>query len=115
MTRHQGFDVRVAPEVEDVLRRSESSGTSLRGRFLVEAERLAAFGLRSRSARKLRGLDLWEARVGDHRAFFRLVPGTRTIAVGALVSKRTRRLRMDKLRAIERQVRTWENELKDRG
>ena len=60
MTRHQGFDVRVAPEVEDALRRSESSGTSLRGRFLVEAERLA-------------------------------------------------------LRAIERQVRTWENELKDRG
>jgi mRNA-degrading endonuclease RelE of RelBE toxin-antitoxin system len=115
MTRPQGFDVRVAPEVEHVLQRADRSGTPLRARFLVETERLAAHGLRSRSTRKLGGLDLWEARIGDYRAFFRLVPGTRTIAIGALVAKRTKRLRMDKLRAIERQVRTWENDLADRG
>lgn len=115
MTRHQGFDVRVAPDVRRVLLQADRSGTPLRARFVVESERLATYGLRSRSAKKLRGLDLWEVRIGDHRAFIRLVPETRTIAVGALVAKRTRRLPIEKLRVIERQIREWENELGSRG
>jgi hypothetical protein len=112
MTRHQGFDVRVAPEVEAALLRGDPQ---LHARFTVEMRRLREHGTRSRSAKKLHGLDLWEVRIADHRAFFRRIPGTRTIAVGALVVKRRKRLRMGKLRVIERQVRRWENELGDRG
>jgi hypothetical protein len=112
MTRRQGFDVRVAPEVEAALLQGHPR---LSAKFTVEMRRLREYGTRSRSAKKLRGLDLWEARVADHRAFFRLIPGTRTIAVGALVAKRRKRLRMDKLRVIERQVHRWESELGDHG
>lgn len=40
MTRHDGYDVRVAPEVEAVLRKADRSGRLLRARFLTQMDRL---------------------------------------------------------------------------
>jgi hypothetical protein len=113
MTRHQRFDVRVAPEVERVLSEADRSGTPLRARFLTQMDRLAANGTDARSVKKLTNHELWEVRAGSYRAFFRPVLGTRTIAVGVLAAKRTKRLSAVRLRIIERQVQTWVDELSD--
>ena len=113
MTRHQGLDVRVAPEVRQLLRRSARSDARLQGRFITQMRRLGTSDTRARSAKKLVALDLWEVRIGSHRAFFCPVPGSRRIAVGALVFKDAQKLRMAKLRAIERQVHQWRDRLKE--
>lgn len=115
MTRHDGLDVRIAPEVEETLQRADRSGQQLRARFLTQADRLAANGLEAHEAKKLGSLDLWELRVGDHRAFLCSMPATRMIAVGALVAKRRSRLRPKTLQVIERQVRGWADALSREG
>ena len=61
--------------------------------------------------KKLRSLDLWEIRVGRHRLFFCLVPGTNQLAVGALLEKTSRRIEMARLRQIEREVHRWRDAL----
>lgn len=63
--------------------------------------------------KKLRGLDLWEMRTGDHRAFFCPVRGTNLLAVGAFGSKKTAKFKMTKLRAIERRVHHWGDNLEE--
>ena len=104
MTRLEGFDVRVAPEVWSALRGLDRSDPGFRSRFVAEMRRLKANGTRARSAKKLSGFELWEMRVGNYRAFLSPVPGSRRIAVGALVGKDSRRLRAQALRTIEREV-----------
>jgi hypothetical protein len=105
----------VAPQVEATLLKADREGRPLRAWFVVAMRQLATNGLRAPSARKFKGLDIWEVRVGDHRAFLRPVSGTHTIGVGALLPKRTQRIRMDRLKLIERQVDEWSCELEDDG
>ena len=74
-------------------------------------ERLGREGPRATGAKKLRGLDLWEIRFEDHRAFFRLVPRTNMIAVGFAQAKKSSRIHMRRLAHIERVVTAWSDEL----
>ena len=73
--------------------------------------RLRREGTRAAGARKLKGLDLWEIRFEDHRAFFRLVPRGHIIAVGYMQAKKSKRIPMRRLRHIERVVSAWSDEL----
>jgi hypothetical protein len=73
--------------------------------------RLRYEGTRAEGAKKLNGLDLWEIRFESHRAFFRLVPHSRTVAVGFVQTKKSKRIPMRRLRHIERVVRAWSDEL----
>lgn len=111
MTRPRGFDVRVAPEVLEVLERSRDHRE--RVRFLSAVDRLALHGTRAPGAKKLISLDLWEVRYGDSRAFFCPVPGTRKLAVGAVLRKKSRKLAMSHLRAAERSVHRWRSRLEE--
>jgi len=113
MTRHQGFDVRVAPEVLATLARSPKrpASTERTKGFARAMRRLRREGTRAEGVKKLKGLDLWEIRFESHRAFFRLVPRTRTIAVGFVQTKKSWRIPMRRLRHIERVVRGWSDEL----
>jgi len=116
MTRHRTFDVRVAPDVEQAVRamahRPGTASTDAK-HVLAAQQRLAAFGTRANGAKKLRSLALWEIRAGRQRIFFCPVPGTRRLAVGALIVKSTSRLRTAKLKAIEHEVHRWRDELKE--
>ena len=114
MTRHQRFDVRVAPEVEKrMLDLAERSGAArvesrhIRAALLL----LGSMGTRAHGAKKLKSLELWEIRAGRHRLFFTLVPGTRRLAVGALIAKDARRIGMTRLKLIERKVHLWRDKV----
>lgn len=113
MTRHEGFDVRVAPEVYESIELTRDPREA--AAFFDAVDRLARHGTRASGAKKLKGLDLWEIRFRDSRAFFDLVPGKRVIAVGAVTSKKSRRLRMSRLRVIEQQVQRWRRLLENEG
>lgn len=109
MTRPQGFDVRVAPEVLARYEgRSKGARRSRDARSFADAmERLRREGTRATGAKKLKGFDLWEIRADDQRAFFRPVPRSNRIAVGYVLTKTTRRLWSSRLRHIERIVGQW--------
>ncbi len=115
MTRHSGWEVRVSAEVNEAIVREARREADAR----IVADVRNAMGLlringtRATGAKKLRALDLWEIRIGDFRAYFCPVRGTNLLAVGALEAKRTRRLRMTKLRMIERRVHRWRDTLKE--
>ena len=106
MTRHQRFDVRVAPEVVEVLS-SRKASASLSQQFGQAMRRLEQFGTRATGAKKLAGLNLWEIRAGEYRAYFCPVPGKRVLAVGALVPKKAKRHRSARLSSIETRVHRW--------
>jgi hypothetical protein len=61
--------------------------------------------------KKLKGLDLWEIRVGTFRAYFCLVPGSGEVAVGALLEKKTGRHRPAELKTIEARVHRWRDDV----
>ena len=82
-------------------------------RVWAAQERLARAGTRAKGARKLRSLDLWEIRAGQFRLFFCPVPGQRVLAVGSVVVKSSRRIKMAKLQQIERAVHRWRDTLGD--
>ena len=113
MTRHRGFDVRVAPQVEQqLLRLAQRPGHSM-----VESRRIRAallllesMGTRASGTKKMKSLDLWEIRAGRYRLFFALVPGTSRIAVGALIAKDAQRIKMTRLKLIECKVHQWRDE-----
>lgn len=113
MTRHQRFDVRVAPPVlEAVAGISLGVPQTRRARAFADAmERLRREGTRAHGAKKLKGLDLWEIRADEWRAFFVPVPRGRRIAVGAILAKRSRRVRMSRLKHIERVVHDWSDQV----
>ena len=73
---------------------------------------LASMGTRANGARKLQSLELWEVRAGRHRLFFSPVPGTHKLAVGALIVKEVRRIKMSRLRHIEHKVHIWRDALR---
>lgn len=109
MTRHERFDVRVAPEVLASVggERSRVPDTGQARAFASAMERLRREGTRASAVKKLQGLDLWEARIGDQRVFLRPVPHSNLIAVGAILTKKSRRIRMSRLQDVERVVRAW--------
>jgi hypothetical protein len=113
MSREKRWRVRVAAEAHDVI--LESARTTGHRRltrdFDQAMDHLARSGTRATGAKKLKTLDLWEIRVGDHRAYLCLVTGTAQLAVGALVAKRTRKHRIKTLKAIERKVHRWRDQL----
>jgi hypothetical protein len=113
MTRHQGFDVRVAPDVLAALAGVPPGvpRTRIARAFAGAMDRLGHAGTHAAAAKKLKGLDLWEVRVEDRRVFFRPVARSNVIAVGFIATKRSRRLRMSRLKHIERAVRRWSDEL----
>ena len=113
MTRHQGFDVRISPQVLAALGSASGGAPRTRGaRAFAEAmERLSREGTRAQGAKKLKGLDLWEMRFENRRAFFRLGPRSQMIAVGFALTKKSSRLPMRRLKHIERVVRAWSDEL----
>jgi hypothetical protein len=113
MTRHRGFDVRVAPHVLESIDHAQDPRQP--AAFFDAVDRLARHGTRAPGAKKLKALDLWEIRFRDSRAFFTVVPGKRVIAVGAVTSKKSRRLRMSRLRTIEHQVQRWRRQLENEG
>ena len=106
MTRPQGFDVRVAPDVVDVLS-SRRACVGLAQQFGQAMRRLEQFGTRATGAKKLAGLDPWEIRAGEHRAYFCPVPGKRVLAVGALIPKKAKRHRSARLLVITARVHRW--------
>jgi len=74
-------------------------------------ERLRREGTRAHGAKKLKDLDLWEIRAHDWRAFFVPLSRGNRIAVGAILTKRSQRIRMRKLKHIERVVHHWSDEV----
>ena len=113
MSRPSGWSVRVSPDVDDAIlavARRDSSARLVTD-VLAGFDRLARSGTRATGVKKLRSLDLWEIRLGDYRAYFCPVPGTDLLAVGVLEAKRTRRLRMERIKTIERKVHGWRDSL----
>ena len=110
MTRHRGFDVRVSPEVEAQIREWARTQRSDARKVIDAQDRLAREGTRAPGAKKLQGLDLWEIRAGRFRVFFCLVPRTNQLAIGAVLAKTARRIRMAKLKRVEREVHRWREE-----
>lgn len=116
MTRHEGFDVRLAPEVVRAIRElTRQSGKAVDDvrRIYAAQDALRRTGTRAAGVKKLRSLETWEIRAGRYRLFFCRLPGTRVIAVGAVVVKSSRRIRMARLRQIERRVQAWRRELEE--
>ena len=116
MTRHQGFDVRVAPEVERELKDlAHGHGhAAVDARRIRQAiQRLEAEGTWANGVRKMQSLALWELRAGDYRLFFCQLRGTRRLAVGAMARKSRQRLPMRHLKRIETEVRRWREELEE--
>jgi hypothetical protein len=114
MTRRKGFDVCVAPQVERHIRRLAQHGGAAAddARHLLAAQdRLALNGTRADGVKKLRALDLWEIRAGRYRLFFCLVPRSNLLAVGVVLAKTSRRIRMARLKRIELEVHQWRDEL----
>ena len=113
MTRHQGYDIRVAPEVKEQIRQLGLQRRRESRQAVSALDRLAHEGTRAAGASKLRGLDLWEVRAGQIRLFFSPVPRSRRIAVGAMVVKKTKRLRMARLRHLESVTHRWRTEVEN--
>jgi hypothetical protein len=115
MTRPQRWNVRVSPTVEEQVRllARRDPHARLVADIKIAMALLSVSGTRATGVKKLRGLDLWEMRIGDHRAFFCPVRGTNLLAVGALESKKTAKFKMTKLRAIERRVHHWGDNLEE--
>ena len=115
MTRHRRYDVRLSPEVEQALHpvRPDPETAKRARRFFDAMDRLSDQGTRAGGVKKIQGSELWEMRLGDRRVFFCLVAGTRLIAVGAVVTKKTRKLRAGKLHSIENAVQAWRDALED--
>jgi hypothetical protein len=115
MTRPQRWDVRIAPDVEEQVR--ALARRDPHARFVADIKSAMALmivsGTRATGVKKLRGLDLWEIRISDHRAFFCPVRGTSVLAVGALEAKKTEKFKMTRLRAIERRVHHWRDNLEE--
>jgi hypothetical protein len=107
------WQVRVSVDIEDRMRglARERPSARLAADFRAALDRLATSGTRANGVKKLSSLQLWQVRIGDHRAFFDLVPGSRVIALGALVTKRRSRLDMKELMAVQRRVHRWRDEL----
>jgi len=107
------WQVRVSVDIEDRMRGLARKRPSARlaADFRAALDRLAMSGTRANGVKKLSSLQLWQVRIGDHRAFFDLVPGSRVIALGALVTKRRSRLDMKELMAVQRRVHRWRDEL----
>lgn len=114
MTRRPHFDVRIPPAVRRLVDPGDSGhGARRASHFFDGMDRLSIEGTRAAGVKKLKGREVWEMRLGDRRAFFCLVPGTRIIAVGALSTKKSRRLSSNRLRVIERAVHAWRTALED--
>ena len=110
MTRHQRFDVRVAPEIERALKEmaaAHGAAAADSQRMLRALRRLREEGVWACEVQKLQSLDLWEVRAGEYRLFFCPIRGTRRLAVGAMVRKSRQRLPMRRLRRIESRVHRW--------
>jgi len=106
----KGWQVRVAPDVTEFVDGSaRRHGDSLRlaTRFHQAMSALASQGTRANGAKKLKSMDLWEIRVGDHRAYFCLVPDTNELAVGAFAPKRTRKQSPRTMKGLEMKTHRW--------
>jgi len=102
------WDVDLHPDIVDLLldsRRATGLGPKLRARLEHAIELLEANGPRANGAKRLNDLDLYEVRVMDHRLFFNVVPGGRTIAATVFVRKATSRLPNRVYEGYERRVR----------
>ncbi len=106
MTRRQGFDIRVAPEVWNVVR-SRKAPVALPQQFQNAMRRLEHYGTKAAGAKKLTDAEFWEIRFGDYRAYFCPVRGVRAIAVGVVLAKKTKRHRPAELAAVESRVHRW--------
>jgi hypothetical protein len=117
MTRHQGWDVHVAPDVPAAIDEgaAKSERTKRRAAFAGAMDRLGRQGTRTNGVKKMKGLDLWELRIGDTRVFFIRVTRSNLIAVGAIATKRSRRMRMSRLQHIERVVHEWGDRVEKTG
>ena len=107
MTRHQRFDVRLAPEVAEAvceLAERPGAGAAQARRLRTAIWHLSVEGTRASGAKKLRSLDLWEIRVGDYRVFFCPVRRTKQVAVATMLTKTVRRLPMRRQKHIEAKV-----------
>ena len=116
MTRHQEFDVRLSPDVEralDALAAAGGIGAADSRRAMRALRRLREEGVWARGVQRMRSLDLWEIRAGDYRLFFCPVPGTRRLAVGAMVRKTRQKLPMRQLKRVESRVRQWRAEVEE--
>ena len=111
MTRPERWDVRIAPDVLEALERRHDLRDQVS--FFDAIDRLSRQGTRAPGTKKLASMDLWEVRFRDSRAFFCLVLGAPVIAVGAVLIKKKRRLRMSSLQAAERAVHRWRKRLED--
>ncbi len=65
--------------------------------------------------KRLKGLDLWEIRFENQRAFFQTVPHSRVIVVGFAQTKKSNRIPTRRLRHIERVVRARSDGLEANG
>ena len=116
MTRHESFDVRVAPDVEEVLTAlaaSRGSAATDSQRLLRALRHLRDEGIWARNVQKMQSLDLWELRAGDYRLCFCPVRDSRRLAVGSVARKARRKLPMRQLKQIEKKVHRWRAEVED--
>lgn len=111
MARHRGFDIRLAPKVEEQVRELARRHQGEVRQLIGAQDRLAREGTRAPGVKRLSSLDLWEVRAGRTRLYFCPVRGTNQLAVGAMAVKTTKRLRMARLKDIERSVHHWRAEL----
>jgi len=84
------WDVDLHSDIVDLLsdpRRAPGLSPQLRARLVHAIDLLEANGPRANGAKRLNDLDLYEIRVMDHRLFFDVVPGGRTIAATVFVRK----------------------------
>lgn len=117
MSKPPGWEVRISPDIDETLlgvARGRAS-SELIADFRGAMDLLARNGTRANGAKKLRSLDLWEIRVGDHRAYFCPVSGATVLAVGVLEAKNTKRLPSRKLKTIERKVHRWRDTVEEKS
>ncbi len=113
MTRHEGCTVHVSRRVREQIRQLGQRHQRESHQATSALDRLARAGTRASGVSKLQGLDLWEIRAGQVRLFFCPVAGSHEVAVGAMTVKKTKRLRMTRLKHLESVVHGWRAEVEN--
>lgn len=107
MTADAPWTIDLSPEVEQVILDSlkpRSTTVKLVAHLRHALDLLAANGPRANGAKKLNDLDMYQIRVDDHRLFFGIVPGLRTLAVTTLVPKTKGTVRNKTYETYEKRV-----------
>jgi len=107
VTADAPWTIELSPDVEQVILDSlkpRSTTVTLVAHLRHALDLLEANGPRATGAKKLNDLDMYQIRVHDHRLFFGIVPGVRTLAVTTLVPKTKGTVRNKTYETYEKRV-----------